>query len=49
VPGTYDVVIDDNRLHEVVHLGGGIGIEYYRNVAHRNGGKVDGLKVRHYG
>jgi hypothetical protein len=42
VPGTCDVVIDDNRLHEVVHLGGGIGIEYYSNVAHKNGGKVDG-------
>ena len=42
VPGTCDVVIDDNRLHEVVHLGGGIGIEYYSNVAHKNGGKEDG-------
>jgi hypothetical protein len=28
-------VIIDYRLHEVVHRCGGIGIEYYGNVAHK--------------
>jgi hypothetical protein len=44
--GTGNVVIDDNRLHEIVYLCGGIGIEYYGNVAHMNGSEGGRLKVR---
>jgi hypothetical protein len=40
-------VIDDNRLHEVVHVGGGIGIENYSSIAHKNGWEGGRLKVRH--
>jgi hypothetical protein len=28
-------MIDDNGLHEVVHLCGSIGIKHYGNVAHK--------------
>jgi hypothetical protein len=39
--GTGNVMIDDNRFHEVVHLGGGIGVEYYISLDHTINGPTD--------
>jgi hypothetical protein len=37
LPGACDVVIIEQRLHDVVHLGGGIAFEYYSDFAHKSG------------
>jgi hypothetical protein len=37
LPGTCNVMIDDNRFHEVAQIGGGIGVEYYSCVTHNDG------------
>ena len=36
-----NVVIIDYRLYEVAHVGGGVGIEYYGSVAHKNGWETE--------
>ena len=44
--GNSNDVIIDHRLHEVVHLGGGIRLENYGRVAHKDGREGGCLKAR---